>query len=77
MPAPVDGRALLPGSAKVYRYAGSLTTPPCSEVVAWNVLATPVTASKAQIDAFAALFPHNNRPLVPANRRFLLTGQAY
>lgn len=63
---------LLPTSRSFYRYAGSLTTPPCSEVVAWTVYADPISCSQAQIDAFAALFPNNARPVQAMNRRFLL-----
>jgi carbonic anhydrase len=69
---PVDLLSLLPKSRAYYRYAGSLTTPPCSEVVLWTVFAEPVEVSQAQIDAFAALYPMNARPVQEINRRFLL-----
>jgi carbonic anhydrase len=36
---------LIPEDASIYTYAGSLTTPPCSEVVFWNVVDTPVKLS--------------------------------
>lgn len=64
--------ALLPADATTWRYAGSLTTPPCSEVVSWVVYRQAVTASAQQIQAFAALFPLNARPVQPLNRRKLL-----
>ncbi len=65
---------LLPASGGHYRYAGSLTTPPCSEIVSWVVYAAPVEVSARQVAAFAALFPGNARPLQPLGRRFLLGG---
>ena len=68
----VDVKGLLPKSSAAFRYAGSLTTPPCSEVVAWTVLKEPVGASTDQIAAFAKLFPNNFRPVQPLNRRFIL-----
>lgn len=52
-----------------YRYAGSLTTPPCTEGVRWNVLTVPVEISAEQIEAFAAIFELNSRPLQPLNER--------
>ncbi len=64
----------LPADRTQFRYAGSLTTPPCSEVVNWVAYKTPITASRAQIEAFATLFPMNARPVQPLNRRFLLLG---
>jgi len=67
----VDPAALVPGG-KLWRYAGSLTTPPCTEIVQWAVFQTPVTASTDQIATFAALFPDNARPVQPLGRRFLL-----
>ncbi len=55
---------------KYFRYNGSLTTPPCSEGVRWIVLRTPVTVSKPQVDALAAVLGHpNNRPVQPINAR--------
>ena len=63
---------LLPADRTLFRYEGSLTTPPCSEIVHWIVFRTPITASERQIRRFAAMFPMNARPLQPRNRRFLL-----
>jgi len=65
---------LLPARRSYYQYAGSLTTPPCSETVRWMVFQQPVQASKAQIAKFAALFPNNRRPTQLLHRRFMLRG---
>ncbi len=46
-----------------WRYDGSLTTPPCSEGVAWFVLATPALATPDQIEALTQLYEGNFRPL--------------
>lgn len=64
--------ALIPKDSASFRYAGSLTTPPCSEIVSWVVYRRPVTASEDQIAKFAKLFPNNARPVQPLNRRKLL-----
>lgn len=64
--------SLLPSSKSAFRYAGSLTTPPCSEGVLWTVFKEPIEASPAQVKQFAQLFPMNARPVMPLNRRFLL-----
>ena len=74
-PAPlagVDPNAFLPEGRGYFRYAGSLTTPPCSEVVSWVVMTEAIAASQAQVDAFAALYPMNARPVQPLHRRFVL-----
>jgi len=63
--------ALLPPDLRVYRYTGSLTTPPCSEGVTWHVALKPVAASKAQIEAIHAIVGHNARPVQPLNGRQL------
>ncbi|MBL8863732.1 MAG: carbonic anhydrase family protein [Planctomycetes bacterium] len=65
----VDASKLLPASLASYRYSGSLTTPPCSEEVAWFVLQQPIQASRAQIDAFRKIVHGNNRPTQPLNGR--------
>lgn len=66
--------SLLPKDWRFVEYEGSLTTPPCSEGVTWLVMTTPISASADQLREFAALFPHNNRPLMPLNGRHLLSG---
>lgn len=68
----LDPSTLLPKDTVTFRYAGSLTTPPCSEVVQWVVYRQAVTASADQLAAFARLFPNNARPVQPLHRRKLL-----
>jgi carbonic anhydrase len=70
--AGIDPNGLLPQSRGYYRYEGSLTTPPCSEVVDWMLFTAPIEVAEAEISAFAKLFPMNARPLQKANRRFVL-----
>jgi carbonic anhydrase len=71
---PVDPRQFLPAGKALFRYKGSLTTPPCSEVVDWNVFEQPIEVAESDIKAFQTIFPMNARPLQPLNRRFLLRG---
>lgn len=66
----VDLNALLPGSHRSMRYLGSLTTAPYTEGVSWLMLARPVPASTAQVEAFSRRFPHgNSREVQPLNDR--------
>ncbi|MDD5274758.1 MAG: carbonic anhydrase family protein [Methylovulum sp.] len=44
-----------------YNYAGSLTTPPCTEGVGWHVLSQPIEVSQTQITQFEALYNDNAR----------------
>jgi carbonic anhydrase len=65
----IDAGDLLPTDRTYYAFAGSLTTPPCSENVRWQVLKTPIEISEAQLAAFKALYPMNARPVQPLNGR--------
>lgn len=68
----INAANLLPASqGTLYHYTGSLTTPPCSEDVDWNVLAVPIQASPAQIAQFRQLYDGNARPVQALNRRTL------
>ena len=68
----IDPAALLPEDMDIYRYMGSLTTPPCSEGVNWHVLSKHVTASKSQIEMLATQLHKNFRPAQPLNERLLV-----
>lgn len=70
--APIDPTALLPANPHYWRYHGSLTTPPCSEIVAWTLMAEPVEVSDAAIAAFAHRYEMDARPVQPLHRRFVL-----
>ena len=67
-----DAAQLLPPTRGYYAFAGSLTTPPCSEEVRWQVLKTPVELSSAQLASFRKLYPMNARPVQPLNERKVL-----
>jgi carbonic anhydrase len=47
--------SLLSKNYSIYTYRGSLTTPPCSESVTWNVLAEPVPVSATELDRLREL----------------------
>jgi len=64
---------LLPKRMRMFRYIGSLTTPPCTENVVWTVFQDPVPVSKRQLAAFRKLKGSNMkqmkktfRPVQPA-----------
>ena len=65
----VNLRKLLPADPRTFRYTGSLTTPPCSEGIHWNLMRTPIEMSTAQIAKFRAIYNGNRRPLQPLNGR--------
>jgi len=70
--APLALEDLLPQTRAYYTYQGSLTTPPCSEIVRWLLLDTPVELSAAQIAAYTDIYAGNARPLQPLGKRDLL-----
>ena len=59
----------LPRQHGYYTFDGSLTTPPCTEHVRWFVLKSAVEASAAQVQQFAARYPHDARPIQALNDR--------
>ncbi|MDX8377072.1 MAG: carbonic anhydrase family protein [Mariprofundales bacterium] len=65
----INAASLLPADMSYYHYNGSLTTPPCSEIVSWYVLKNAVTVSKAQIAAFRVLYSDNVRPVQNLHER--------
>ena len=61
-----------------YAYAGSLTTPGCTENVRWSVLSDAGQVSRAAVERFHDVisrfenhggYPDNNRPVQPLNGR--------
>ncbi len=72
MVAAFDVTAVLPRDRSMYRYAGSLTTPPCTEGVRWQVLQEPTPISEAQVAAFSSIITANARPVQPMKARDVL-----
>ncbi|GMN39463.1 hypothetical protein TIFTF001_008694 [Ficus carica] len=69
----LDVKQLKKNTKKYYRYVGSLTTPPCSESVTWNILAKVRCITKEQVDALKAPlhspYKNNSRPCQPLHER--------
>jgi carbonic anhydrase len=65
----INAAELLPKDRAYYTFAGSLTTPPCSEGVTWFVMRHPTSVSKDEVARFAKLYPMNARPTQPLNGR--------
>ncbi len=65
----INAAQLLPKNGSYYHFDGSLTTPPCSEGVNWNVLKTPIEASEAQINKFLSIVGPDARPVQPLHGR--------
>ncbi|KAL4197101.1 hypothetical protein AMTRI_Chr04g249590 [Amborella trichopoda] len=69
----VDPRHIKMGSRKYYRYMGSLTTPPCTQGVAWNIVKKVRTVSREQLRLLRAAVHDeaeaNARPTQPINKR--------
>lgn len=70
----VDANDFLPSNMDAWRYAGSLTTPPCSEGVAWTVLEEPISLSAEQLAGYTARYDNNFRPVQPLGERTIGAG---
>ncbi len=65
----VNVENLLPTNRDYYTYTGSLTTPPCSEIVTWLVLKSNIEASTTQIKNIENIVGENFRPIKALNGR--------
>jgi carbonic anhydrase len=68
-----DVSPVMPADDGFFRHQGSMTTPPCSEIVVWTVLKSPIAVSADDIAASGTIFPINLPPLQPTGRRFVLS----
>lgn len=67
-----DPSKMFPAKKNYYRYAGSLTTPPCSEGVTWIVFKNPIYMTKEEIADIKQHLPkHNNRPIQSLSGRII------
>lgn len=57
------------GKAARYSYGGSLTTPPCTEGVQFNIYSKPIELSAGQIAAYKSVHNNNDRPVQSRNGR--------
>lgn len=71
-PVTFDLDTMIPDDLSVYRYMGSLTTPPCSEGVNWHVADEPVEASAQQIATLREALGSTARSLQPLGKRLLV-----
>ena len=62
----VELKPLQKRTGSYFRYVGSLTTPPCTEHVIWNILGKVRELSAEQLELLTAPLPHkDNRPPQP------------
>jgi carbonic anhydrase len=71
----LDLNELLPKDQRYYQFMGSLTTPPCTEGVLWNVIKQPISVGRDQIRLFSQLFSNNARPIQAINGRPVRSAQ--
>jgi carbonic anhydrase len=71
----INAARLIPANHAYYKFAGSLTTPPCSEGVTWFVLVSPMPVSEAQVARFGKIYRANARPVQPLNERTVKVSQ--
>jgi len=68
----VELKSLQKRTGSYFRYKGSLTTPPCTEKVMWNVLGKAREISQEQLRLLTAPLPQqDNRPPQPLNGRIV------
>jgi len=68
----INATDLLPDRRGYYHYLGSLTTPPCTQIVEWYVMKEPITISEAQHEQYRKLYQGTYRPTQELGKRKLL-----
>ena len=68
----INANDLLPKDRNYYHYLGSLTTPPCTQIVEWYVMKQPIEISDKQLEEFQRLYKGNYRPVCDLNNRKIL-----
>jgi carbonic anhydrase len=71
---PIDVAAMLPTDPTFEEYAGSLTTPPCTEGVDWVIYHEPIELSAEQIAVLKGAYEDNARPVQPQGDRVAYEG---
>ena len=74
--AKVDLAKFLPANKAYFHYMGSLTTPPCTEGVAWYILQSPVEVSAGQVEVFSKMYANNARPTQRMTGRLVKASRA-
>lgn len=65
----INAADLVPTGHGYYTYLGSLTTPPCTEIVTFYILKAATSVSPQQVDTFKKYYSGNARPVQPLNER--------
>jgi len=65
----VNASDLLPAQRGYYRYAGSVTAPPCTEGVEWIVMKQALQLSSTQLARYRKRFADNARAVQPLHQR--------
>ena len=71
----VNANRLLPSNLSYFRYAGSVTAPPCTEGVDWIVIKQPLHVSSDQLARYRQHFQDNARAVQPLHQRLVLESQ--
>ena len=71
----VNANRLLPSNLSYFRYAGSVTAPPCTEGVDWIVIKQPLQVSTDQLARYRQHFQDNARAVQPLHQRLVLESQ--
>jgi len=68
----VNASDLVPAQRGYYRYAGSVTAPPCTEGVDWIVMKQAIQLSSTQLARYRKRFADNARAVQPLHQRVVM-----